>query len=68
MLYVDGVEIGRKNNVYWHRQMNVALSLGLRAPCAIFQQNRLVPAANQPSEGFPTSMKIDNVRVWEYLP
>lgn len=67
--HVDGVEIGRKKNQYWHRKMNVALSLGLRAPYAIFQQNRLIPNPDQQiGEGFPTSMKVDYVRVWDYLP
>lgn len=63
--YVDGVEVGRKKNEHWHRKMNVALSLGLRTPYAKWENNRLVPNEAVSGEGFPTSMKVDYVRVWE---
>jgi beta-glucanase (GH16 family) len=63
--YVDSVEIGRKPNAHWHKEMNVALSLGLRAPYAVWQNNRLVPSQDQPAGSFPTSMSVDYVRVWE---
>lgn len=63
--YVDGIEVGRKKNEYWHRQLNVALSLGLRAPFAQFENNRLVPNTNHPADELPTSMFVDYVRVWE---
>ena len=65
--YVDGVEVGRKKNQYWHRKMNVALSLGLRAPYAKFENNRLVPNEKHPANNLPTSMKVDYVRVWELV-
>ena len=63
--YVDGVEVGRKQNDHWHRKMNVALSLGLRTPYARWENNRLVPNLEVSGAGFPTSMKVDYVRVWE---
>lgn len=63
--YVDGVEVGRKKNNHWHRKMNVALSLGLRAPYAKWENNRLAPNEAVSGDGFPTSMKVDYVRVWE---
>ncbi len=63
--YVDGVEVGRKKNLFWHRKMNVALSLGLRAPFATFENNRLVANEKHPAKNLPTSMKVDYVRVWE---
>ncbi|GEM_PF-989906 len=63
--YVDGIEVGRKRNLYWHRKMNVALSLGLRAPYAKFENNRLVPTESHPTDKLPTSMMVDYVRVWE---
>lgn len=63
--YVDGVEVGRKKNEHWHRRMNVALSLGLRTPYAKWENNRLVPNERNAGEGFPTSMQVDYVRVWE---
>lgn len=63
--YVDGMEVGRKPNELWHRKMNVALSLGLRAPYAVFKNNRLFADATQSADGFPTAMLVDYVRVWE---
>lgn len=70
--YIDGVEVARKPNTYWHRPMNVTLSLGLRKPFVEFYNNRnnavnpetdARAAAKLP--GMPTSMFIDYVRVWE---
>lgn len=66
--YVDGKEVGRKKNDLWHREMNVALSLGLRAPYAVFKNNRLVPIESEKVGVFPTSMQVDYVRVWERKP
>lgn len=63
--YVDGVEVGRKKNEFWHREMNVALSLGLRAPYATFKDNKLVPNHDGDGSKFPTTMEVDYVRVWE---
>lgn len=63
--YVDGIEVGRKKNHYWHRNMNVALSLGLRAPYTKFENNRLVPSDDHPADELPTSMVVDYVRVWQ---
>ena len=65
--YVDGVEVGRKPNELWHREMNVALSLGLRAPYALFTDNRLMANPNKDPDGFPTSMLVDYVRVWDLV-
>lgn len=63
--YVDGVEVGRKKNEYWHRDMNVALSLGLREPYAKFTSKGIAAADDAPAGEFPTSMMVDYVRVWE---
>lgn len=63
--FVDGKEIGRKKNEYWHRKMNVALSLGLRPPYSKYTPQGFIPVAEQPSEGFPTTMVVDYIRVWE---
>lgn len=63
--YVDGFEVGRKKNEHWHRKMNVALSLGLRTPYAKWENNRLVPNEEAAEGDFPTSMKVDYIRVWE---
>ncbi|MCR9208789.1 MAG: family 16 glycosylhydrolase [bacterium] len=63
--YVDGIEVGRQKNKYWHREMNVALSLGLREPYAVFGNNRLRANESHPANEFPTNMQVDYVRVWE---
>lgn len=65
--YVDGKEIGRKQNKHWHRKMNVALSLGLRPPYSKYTPRGFVPVTGQPSDGFPTLMLVDYVRVWERM-
>ncbi len=63
--YVDGKEIGQKKNEYWHRKMNVALSLGLRPPYSKYTPKGFVPVTDQPGDGFPTAMVVDYIRVWE---
>ncbi|MCP5559981.1 MAG: family 16 glycosylhydrolase [Verrucomicrobiaceae bacterium] len=63
--YVDGVEVGRKPNQFWHRPMNVALSLGLRAPYLMWKDNKLVLDEKAGGGEFPTQMLVDYVRVWE---
>ncbi|ALQ07969.1 MULTISPECIES: family 16 glycosylhydrolase [Pseudoalteromonas] len=62
--YVDGVVVGQKKNLYWHRQMNLTLSQGLRAPHTEWKCNQFYPSANNSEQGFPTSMEVDYVRSW----
>ncbi|WP_394497306.1 family 16 glycosylhydrolase [Shewanella sp. ENK2] len=62
--YVDGKEIATKENKYWHRQMNLTLSQGLRAPLTEFRCNQFYPSDQRPSAGYPTSMEVDYVRTW----
>ena len=64
--FIDGREVARKPNKYWHLPMNLTLSLGLRHPHIgwVGQEMKPVPQAAT-SEGFPTSMEVDYVRVWE---
>ncbi len=63
--YVDGVEVGRKPNRFWHRPMSVALSLGVRAPYLSWQNNKLIVNEKVSGGAFPTQMLVDYVRVWE---
>ncbi|WP_282136532.1 family 16 glycosylhydrolase [Seonamhaeicola maritimus] len=66
--YVDGVEVGRKANNFWHRPMNVALSLGIRNPYTIFKCNGFaVPPklTKEEQKKFPVAMEVDYVRVWK---
>ncbi len=59
----------RKPNQYWHLPMNLILSLGLRHPHIgwVGQDMKPQPKAAT-AEGFPTSMEVDYVRVWERKP
>lgn len=67
--YVDGVEVARKPNLYWHLPMYVTLSLGLRSPhvtyrdCAGGFWRCPVPAAAT-ADGYPSTMEVDWVRTW----
>ena len=67
--YVDNRIVGEKLNDKWHREMNVALSLGIRAPYTTFCDNafslptREFALANR--DKFPQTMQVDYVRVWE---
>lgn len=63
--YIDGKEIARKPNLYWHLPMHVTLSLGLRYPFVAYKNDAMVPVPEKTTaEGFPTSMSVDYVRVW----
>lgn len=63
--YIDGNEVGRKPNLYWHLPMHVTLSLGLRYPFVTYKEGEMAPAADKTTaDGFPTHMSVDYVRVW----
>ncbi len=63
--YIDGNEVGRKPNLYWHLPMHVTLSLGLRYPFVRYEGDERVPASDKTTtDGFPTNMSVDYVRVW----
>lgn len=63
--FVDGLKVGEKPNAHWHRDMHVALSIGLRPPYVMWTAKGLVCAERQPHEGFPAAMQVDYVRVWD---
>ncbi|WP_372725785.1 kappa-carrageenase [Novipirellula sp.] len=64
--YIDGKEIGRKPNLYWHLPMHITFSLGLRYPFEGYQNGNRVPVYEKTTnEGFPTAMSVDYVRVWQ---
>lgn len=63
--FIDGEQIGQKKNRYWHRQMNVALSLGLRPPYSVYTAKGFVPSDAEVDNEFPTAMEVDYVRVWD---
>jgi hypothetical protein len=52
--FVDGRLLSVEPNSYWHRPMDVVLSLGLRGPLD------KIPSA----DGFPTWAAVDYLRVW----
>jgi beta-glucanase (GH16 family) len=63
--YIDGKQIAKKPNLYWHLPMHVTLSLGLRYPFVAYKNGAMVPVPEETTaEGFPTSMSVDYVRVW----
>lgn len=53
--YVDGKRVNRIRNQFWHQPLDVVLSMGLRWPLTESPQ----------SEGFPTVMQVDYVRVFK---
>ncbi|SMP41401.1 Glycosyl hydrolases family 16 [Neorhodopirellula lusitana] len=63
--YIDGKEVARKPNLYWHLPMHVTLSLGLRHPFEAYKNGQRVAVLEKTTqEGFPTEMLVDYVRVW----
>lgn len=54
MWYVDGKEVARRNNEFWHQPLDVVMSVGLRPPLTTLPQ----------TTGFPTVAQVDYVRVW----
>lgn len=63
--YIDGTEVGRKPNLYWHLPMHVTLSLGLRYPFVKYENGERSPVTEETtSDEFPTTMSVDYVRVW----
>lgn len=64
--YIDGNEVARKPNLYWHLPMHVTLSLGLRYPFVAYKNGDRLPVPDKTtSQGFPTTMSVDYVRVWQ---
>ena len=64
--YIDGNEVARKPNLYWHLPMHVTLSLGLRYPFVAYEGDQRIPVPEKTTdEGFPTYMSVDYVRVWQ---
>lgn len=65
--YVDGEEVGKKKNLYWHKEMNVALSMGMRGETFTrWDCNQFYPKNVTAEEaGLPTTMEVKYVRVWK---
>lgn len=64
--YIDGQEVAKKPNLYWHLPMHVTLSLGLRYPFVAYKDGERVAVDEvTTAEGFPTTMSVDYVRVWQ---
>ncbi|MGB7347088.1 MAG: kappa-carrageenase [Pirellulaceae bacterium] len=67
--YIDGTEVARKPNLYWHLPMHITLSLGLRYPFVGFDDGERFAVKDQTTDdGFPTHMSVDYVRVWQKPP
>ncbi len=64
--YIDGRQVAKKPNLYWHLPMHVTLSLGLRYPFVAYKNGERVTVPERTTEdGFPTVMSVDYVRVWK---
>lgn len=64
--YIDGKEVAKKPNLYWHLPMHVTLSLGLRYPFVSYKDGvRATVSEKTTADGFPTHMSVDYVRVWK---
>ena len=71
--YVDGVLVGSKPNLYWHRPMHLIFSMGLRRQLIKYNAScqRADPNPdNIVKQGFPedATMQIEYVKTWEALP
>ena len=63
--YIDGEEVGRKPNLYWHLPIHITLSMGLRYPFVTYKDGEMAPVSDKTTtDGFPTHMSVDYVRVW----
>lgn len=64
--YIDGKEVDGKPNLYWHLPMHVTLSLGLRHPFVKYKDGTMQAVPEETTAaGFPTTMSVDYVRVWQ---
>ncbi|WP_052444666.1 family 16 glycosylhydrolase [Flammeovirga sp. OC4] len=64
--YIDGIERGRKENLYWHLPMHITVSMGLRNPFVKYVDGVRYPVADSTTTvGFPTEMACQYVRVWK---
>jgi beta-glucanase (GH16 family) len=64
--YIDGKQVAKKPNLYWHLPMHATLSLGLRYPFVAYNDGGRVPVPEKTTaEGFPTTMSVDYVRIWQ---
>ncbi len=66
IFYVDNERIGAKKNVYWHLPMNLTFTMEPRKPHHNYSNGDRIPMPEAATpEGFPTTMEVDWVRVWE---
>ena len=72
--YVDGKQVLSQPNTHWNRlQLNVTLSLGLRTPNSTYTNcpnnlRRCPTPGSANAAGYPTTMKVDWVRVYKPKP
>ena len=64
--YIDGKEVARKKNLYWHLPMNLTLTMEARPPLIRWAgvDGREPDPENCTPDGFPTEMEVDYVRSW----
>lgn len=74
VFYIDNRRVGSKPNLFWHlkgdQSMRVTLSLGVRTPYEMYDENRRRLAIDPETvegykpELFPTTMQVDYVRCY----
>ena len=64
--YIDGKEVARKKNLYWHLPMRLTLTMEARPPLIRWAgvDGREPDPENCTPDGFPTEMEVDYVRSW----
>lgn len=64
--YIDGKEVARKRNLYWHLPMNLTFTMEARPPLIRWAgvDGRQPDPENCTPDGFPTEMSVDYVRAW----
>jgi len=63
--YIDGKEVARAENKYWHLPMHLTFTMELRPPLMKFENGKRIPLKEtSSSEDFPTQMSIEYVRTW----
>lgn len=68
VFYIDNKRVAAKPNYFWHKDMHLILSLGLRTPFEKYANGArmTVPTTQEQaaSSGFPCTMEVDYIRSW----
>lgn len=69
VFYIDNRRVASKPNYFWHKEMYIILSLGLRTPYEKYvgSQRTALPVTEEETSkaGFPCAMEVDYIRSWK---